>query len=295
MRIGVAIRLLSLPGGRWPVPAWEDVRAQAVAAEDAGFDRVVVEDGLSWPLEEVTGGGWESVCLMGGLAQATSTIGLGHSVLNAPYRSPGLTAKIAETLDEMSDGRYVLGIGAGNTPDADYAAFGLPAEPRFSRFAETLEIIHGLLKDGHATFDGRYHQAQDAKMVLRGPSGQGPPIVVAAGGPRMKRLAARFADEWNWWASKAEDREGIPDHLDDLERACEEVGRDPETLTHSLDVYAPFAEGEPTDEQVASELLALGELGIDEVRCYLERQPTHEGTLESIRAMGTVVDLVHRG
>ena len=295
MRVGVAIRLLSLPEGRWPVPSWADVRAQAVAAEDAGFDRVVVEDGLSWPLEEVTGGAWESVCLMGGLAQATTTIGLGHSVLNAPYRAPGLTAKIAETLDEMSGGRYVLGIGAGNTPDGDYAAFGVPAEPRFSRFAEALEIIHGLLKEGRTSFAGEYHRAEDAQMVLRGPSGQGPPIVVAAGGPRMKRLAARFGDEWNWWAAKAEDRAAIPEHLDDLERACEEVDRDPATLTRSLDVYAPFGEGDPTDEQTAAELLSFGEHGIDEVRCYLERQPSHEATLESIRAMAPVVDLVHRG
>lgn len=295
MRIGVAIRLLALPGGRWPVPGWADIRAQAIAAEDAGFDRVVVEDGLSWPLEEVTGGAWESVCLLGGLAQATTRIGLGHSVLNAPYRAPGVTAKVAETLDEMSAGRYVLGIGAGNTPDADYSAYGIPAEPRFSRFAETLEIIHDLLKQGRSTLDGRFHRTEGAEMVLRGPSGHGPPIVVAAGGPRMKRLAARFADEWNWWASKPEDRAAIPEHLADLERACEEVGRDPGSLTRSLDVYAPFSEGEPSDERTAAELLALGELGIDEVRCYLQREPTHEATLESIRSMAPVVDLVHRG
>lgn len=295
MRIGVAIRLLGLPGGRWPVPSWEDVREQALVAEEAGFDRVVIEDALSWPLEEVTGGAWDSMVLMGGLAEATSTIGLGHSVINAPYRSPGLTAKLAETLDEMSDGRYVLGIGAGNTPDADYAAFGIPADPRFSRFAETVEIIHQLLKTGSSSFDGRFHRTQDAQIVLRGPRGDGPPIVVAAGGARMKRVAARFADEWNWWVSSTDEVARLTDHLDDLERACEEVGRDPATLTRSLDVYASALEGAETDEDVAAGLLAIGELGFDEVRCYLDRQPTHEATVEGVREMATIVELVHTG
>ncbi len=296
MRIGVAIRLLTAPGGRWPLPTWDDIREQAVVAEDTGFDRVVIEDALSWPLEDITGGAWESVSLLGGLAEATSTIGLAHSVINAPYRAPGLIAKIAETLDEMSDGRFVLGLGAGNTPDADYTAFGIPADPRFSRFAESLEIIHDLLRYGRSTFEGRFHTTQDAQMVLRGPSGEGPPIVVAAGGERMKRLAARFADEWNWWVSNEEDVERITDHLDDLERACDEVGRDPATLGRSLDVYAAaLGDGDQTDEDIARKLLSLGDLGFAEVRCYLDRQRTHADTIASIRAMSPVIEHVHAG
>lgn len=295
MRIGVAIRLLALPEGRWPVPSWDDVRAQAVAAEESGFDRVVIEDTLSWPLDEVTGGAWESVCLMGGLAEATSTIGLGHSVINAPYRSPGLLAKIAETLDEMSGGRYALGIGAGNTPDRDYQAFGIPADHRYSRFAEALEIIHGLLKQGRSTHNGRFYRTDDAELVLRGPSGEGPPIVVAAGGAKMKRAAARFADEWNWWVSSEEDVAGLADDLDEITRACEEVGRDPATLARSLDVYTTAFGETSGPEDLAARLRALADLGFTEVRCYLDRQPSQEETVAAIREMAPVVDLVHQG
>ena len=293
MHLGLAIPLLALPGGRWPVPRWDDIRARALAAERTGFDLVVVEDALSWPLEDAVGGAWESVSLLGGLAEATATIGIGHSVINAPYRAPGLMAKIAETLDEISGGRYVLGIGAGNTPDADYAAFGIPADPRVSRYEETLEVVHRLLKDGHATVAGRFHRVQDAHLVLRGPREQGPPIVAAAGGPRMKRIAARWADEWNWWTPPG-DLSAVPDHLEELERACEEVGRDPGSMRRSLDVYLPVVEGDPSDDAVAETLLGLGELGIDEVRCYLEKQPTVEAWLEAIEGMRGVVERVHR-
>lgn len=293
MQLGVAIPLLVVPGGRWPVPRWTDIRGRALAAEEVGFDLVVVEDVLSWPQGDITGGAWESVSLLGGLAEATSTIRIGHSVLNAPYRAPGLVAQMAATLDEMSDGRYVLGIGAGNSPDADYAAFGIPADPRFSRFVESLQIIAALLRDGHATFEGRFHQVSDAQLVLRGPREQGPPIVVGAGGPRMKGAAARWADEWNWW-TPPNDLSEVAGHLAALDRACEDVGRDPGSIRRSLDVYFPVVDGEPTDERIAQQLLSLGELGIDEVRCYLENQPTQRDWLAAIERMAGVVDRVHR-
>lgn len=292
MRLGMAIPLLVAPGGRWPVPRWTDIRARALAAEAVGFDLVVVEDVLSWPLEDITGGAWESVSLLGGLVEATSTIRIGHSVMNAPYRAPGLVAKIAATLDEMSDGRYVLGIGAGNSPDADYAAFGIPADQRYSRFVESMQIIAALLRDGHATFDGRFHQVSDAQLVLRGPREHGPPIVVGAGGPRMKEAAARWGDEWNWW-TPPNDLSEVPGHLADLDRACENVGRDPGSIRRSLDVYFPVVDGEPTAASVAQQLLSLGELGIDDVRCYLEKQPTERDWLAAIEGMADVVDQVH--
>lgn len=294
MKLGIAIPLLAVPGGRWPVPSWQDVKERAVTAERIGFDLVVIEDALSWPTQELVGGAWESVSLLGGLAEATSTIRIGHSVLNAPYRPPGLVASIATTLDEMSGGRYVLGIGAGNTPDADYVAFNLEADHRYTRFVEGLEVVHHLVRHGHAEVEGRFHRADDARLVLRGPREQGPPIVVGAGGPRMKRAAARFADQWNWWTPPG-DLTGVSDHLDELARACEEVGRDPTTLTRSLDCYFPLVEDDPSDAATLEALGGLAELGIDEVRCYLPKQPTQLDTLHSIEAMTDVVAAVHRG
>lgn len=113
---------------------------------------------------------WESVSIAAGLAAATSRIVVAHSVVNAPHRSPAMTASIATTLDEISGGRHGLGIGAGNTLDSDYEAFGFPTDRRYSRFAEAIRIIHGLLKTGRIDFEGEFCSAKDSELVLRGPS-----------------------------------------------------------------------------------------------------------------------------
>lgn len=297
MRIGIAITLQGLGG---PGSAtWVGVRDQALAAERIGCDVVVVEDALSYPEPGRTVGVWESVVMMGALAAATSTVGLGHSVVNAVYRSPAHTAKIAETLDEVCGGRYTLGLGAGNTPDADYAAFGFPSDHRVSRFAEGVQIVHGLLKRGEVDFHGTYYDAEHAEMVLRGPRPAGPPLVIAAGGPRMMRLAARYGDGWNWWAMPHPDPAEVRRVLAELDRACEVEDRDPATLTRSFDVYLPATPpgsgDEPGAAETADALLSLGLLGIDEVRCYLPARRSMAETVEAVAAFEEVVTAVHAG
>ena len=205
VKIGLYIRLLGRPGSQPPAPSWSSVREQALAAEASGFDLVVLEDALMYPDEAGSLGVWESVSMAGAVAAATSTIGIGHAVMNSPYRAPALTAKIAATLDEIAGGRYTFGLGLGNTPD-DYLLFGIEAEPRYSRFAEAIQIIHGPLRAGRADFEGEFYQARGAELILRGPRSTGPPIVIAAGKPKAMRLVARYADEWNWWTG---DRDGI--------------------------------------------------------------------------------------
>jgi len=100
----------------------------------------VFEDALLYLGEKGADGVWESVSIAAALAAVTDRIHLGQSVINSPYRSPAMTAKIGDTIDEISGGRYVLGIGAGNTPDSDYEAFGFPTDKRFSRFAQSSPI-----------------------------------------------------------------------------------------------------------------------------------------------------------
>ena len=124
MRIGLITQLHGRPGGATPAPSWESISERAAAAESAGFDMFVFEDALLYRGETATDGAWESVSIAAAIAATTTDIGLGQSVLNSPYRSPAMTAKIADTIDEISGGRFVLGIGAGNTADADYEAFG---------------------------------------------------------------------------------------------------------------------------------------------------------------------------
>lgn len=303
MRIGLITQLHGRPGGDTRPPTWESVALLARTAEDVGFDMFVYEDALLYRGEEATNGGWESMTISGGLAIETKRISYGPSVVNSPYRSPALAAKMAETLDEMSGGRFVLGIGAGNTADSDYRAFGFPTDKRYSRFAEAIEIIHSLLKTGAADFHGDFYSAEAAELVLRGPSGSGPRINIAAGGPKMLRLVARFADEWNWWAW-GESVEQVADRmsgiLDELQSACDEVGRDPATLTRTIDVYSIVPPG--TDaaaaemenpvaggiDEIVEHLAALGDLGFTEIRCDLTTNDP-----AGVEAMAPVVAAVH--
>ena len=303
MRVGLVIGLHGgPPGGQRQAPGWERIRGEALAAEEAGFDLVVVEDGLLYRDEDETVGYWESVTMIAALAAATTRIGVGHSVLNSPYRSAPFVAKIAETLDEVSDGRYVLGLGRGNTPDHDYAAFGFTGEARTARFAEGLEIIHALLRDGRVNFAGRHQSAREAELVMRGPRPGGPPIVVAARGPRMLRLAARFADGWNGWTADP-DPESLRPLVTELEEACTEVERDPATLERSLDVYSLDPLGRFGDrdgligggpERIAETLLGFAALGVEEVRCNLHHPPDDlDARAAAIPAMAEVVARLH--
>ena len=310
MRIGLINQLHGSPDGPQS-PTWESISQRASVAETVGFDSFVFEDALLYRDEESSQGCWESVSIAAALAATTSRIEIGPSVFSAPYRSAAMTAKIAETLDEISGGRFTFGIGAGNVPDYDYEAFGFPIDHRYSRFAEAIQIIHSLLKNGSVDHTGEYHSARNAELVLRGPRPQGPPIIIAAQGPKMLRLVARYADSWNWWTLDHHTaKENLQPIIEELERACDEVGRDPTTLRRCLDFYtiAPLSrvdEGTSTTtaeevdgmqpitltgtaEEIAGTLLEFAEMGFDEIRCDL-----HPKTIEAIECMKEVVDLVH--
>jgi len=310
MRIGLITQLHGRPGGDTPAPSWESISKRAITAEAAGFDMFVFEDALLYRGEEATDGAWESVSIAAAVAATTNRIDFGQSVVNSPYRSPAMTAKIADTIDEISGGRFVLGIGAGNTDDSDYEAFGFPTDKRYSRFAEAIQIIHGLLKNGEIDFKGEFYTAKRAELVLRGPRPQGPPINLAAGGPKMMQLVAKYADAWNWWGW-GETLEQLKDRLrpliELLEQACETEGRDPSTLGRTFDLYTIIPEGftakdmntyglemkrpvAGTSEEIADFILSIGALGFGEVRCDVFPK-----TSAAIDAMRPVVEIVHAG
>lgn len=310
MNIGLITELNGRPDGETPPPSWKSISKRAEAAEAAEFDMFVFEDALLYRNEKATNGAWESVSIAAALAATTSRINLGQSVVNSPYRSPAMVAKIADTIDEISDGRFVLGIGAGNTADSDYEAFGFPTGERYSRFAEAIQIIHGLLKTGAIDFDGEFYTAKQAELVLRGPRSEGPPINIAAGGPKMLRLVAKYADAWNWWGWD-ETVQDIGNRLtpiiEQLEQACEAEGRDPATLRRTLDLYTVVPEGFKTldwktegldmeqpvtgsSQEIAEHILSMGELGFEEVRCDVFPR-----TIAAIESMQPVVEIVHAG
>ena len=281
------------------------MRRQADAAEAGGFDLVVIEDALvDGGLD--THGYWEGMTLAGAVAASTSRIQVGHSVVNPPLRAPAVVAQAANTLDEISGGRYVLGLGAGNTP-LDYEAFGISADRRYSRAAEAIEVIHSLLKDERTDLDGRFHSAHGA-LVARGPRSGGPPIVIGARGPKMIRLAVAYGDGWNAWTPDPQTLESFRPLVDELERACEESGRDPSSIRRSADIAVDphvllgeaatwitefLVSGPPS--QIAEELLAFESLGIEEVRCMVWPDRPAELKPQIIELLSEVVELVHSG
>ena len=215
---------------------WSDVIAMAKAAEDAGFDSVWVADHMLFRYEgdTTTQSRWECWSLLAGLAAATSRVEIGPLVSCMSFRNPGLLAKIAETVDDMSNGRLILAVGAG-WHEPEYTAYGFPYDHRASRFEEGFTILHDLMRTGRSDFKGKYYEVDDCVVLPRGPRPNNIPLVVGTNGERLLKLTAKYADGWNttWLVD--------PDELDPLKElvdaACDAVGRDPLTLDRSACIY----------------------------------------------------------
>lgn len=290
MLVGIYLRLYGRPDTEPAPPSWASLHAAAMAAEAAGFDRVVFEDVLLYPEDEGNMGVWDPTPIAAAVAASTERIGIAHAVVNNPYHQPAIIARAAATLDEISGGRYTLGIGMGNTP-ADYPRFGIPADARFGRFAESIRVIADLLREGQASFDGDFVHMPEGELVLRGPRPGRTPILIAASRPRMIGLAVRYADEWNWWSDDPGDPEARRGLVAEVERACEDIDRDPASLKRSIDL---FSVGPGDADEIAERILAWEGLGFGEARLNLER-PEGQPPAETVAAMADVVQRVHRG
>ncbi len=274
MKVGLLVPMSDDAGGG--TPGWPEIRARAAQAEAAGIDSLWVYDHMIFRLDGGSAGIHEAWTILSALAVATSRVELGTIVLASAFRNPALLAKMAATADAVSGGRLILGLGCG-WHEPEFAAFGYPFDHRVDRFEEALRIIGPLVRDGRVTFRGTYTEAVDAEILPRGPR-PAIPVMVAAKGPRMLRLAATHADAWNtaWF--------GFPDErlqvrLGEIGVACEAVGRDPATLqvTVGLTVRAdpdkdsgrPGAPAAlPCDPGAIEEALAAhAALGVSHVQC----------------------------
>ena len=233
-------------------PRWVEIREMALRAEAMGFDTVWIPDELLWRLSDGSiHGWWESVAISGAVAAVTSRVKVGTWILSALHRNPGLTAKVVETLDEISNGRFVFGLGAGHA-GAQGHAFGLPEDHVIGRFEEALQIILPLLRAGRADVEGTYHAARDLEHRPVGPRRGKIPIMIGASGPRMLRLAARHADIWSWYVQERSDLTEFGPRLAALEAACVETGRDPSLIGRSAGIFV-----EPTELIGAAEAMAI--------------------------------------
>lgn len=154
-------------GGR--TPRWADVLAMAQAAESMGFDAVWISDHVGFGDPEGDwNGAWESWTLLSALAAPTRRVALGNYVLAVSFRNPALLAKMVETLDEISGGRVILGLGAGWN-EQEYTSYGVPFDDRFRRFEDDLRIITDMLRHGSSTHDGHTIHTRSARTHPRGP------------------------------------------------------------------------------------------------------------------------------
>jgi probable F420-dependent oxidoreductase len=295
MKIGVIVGLGEGEMGE-RTPRYRDIENMAHAAEQSGFDSFWVADHLLFRMpDQPELGTWEAFTFLSALAATTSRIVLGPLVACTSFRNPALLAKMADSLDEISNGRFILGLGAG-WHQPEYTAFGYPFDHLASRFEEALKILVPLLREGEVDFAGQYYTARDCFLRPRGPTPSGPPIWIGAKQPRMLQLSAQYADGFNTVWHRTPDK--AAPRLEDFRQACAERGRDVATVELSVGTLAHIlAPGESSKEDaqglvgeaeaVAEGLAAFAALGTQHLIVIISPED-----IRGIERFGKVIELL---
>jgi len=234
---------------------------------------------------------------------------LGTLVLAMGWRNPALLAKMADTVEEISGGRLILGLGSGYHK-YEYDAFGYPFDYKVSRFEEAIQILHGLLRNGEVDFEGNFHFARECILKPRGPRPQGPPILMGTVQPRMMACMSKYGDLWNAYYDDTHNKvDGIRRLRPIIDEACRKEGRDPTTLERTVTVLVadssadPWWDRLPTEnwveegplkpltggpEEIANVLLEYQAEGIAHVQVSIE--PTTPKTIEAFVPVLEAVD-----
>jgi F420-dependent oxidoreductase-like protein len=218
--------------GAWVSAGWstKDILAVAGEAEQAGYDSVWVADHFmanTGTAEVATPTIHECFSLLAGLATAVPRVRLGSMVAGITYRHPAVLANIAGTIDDLSEGRLVLGVGAGWQLN-EHAAYGIElgsVRERLDRFEESLAVLRGLLSEETTTVDGKHYSVTDAPQVMV-TRPRVPILIGGTGEQRMLGIVAQHADEWNCWSTP----EVFAHKSKVLDEHCARIGRDPKTI-----------------------------------------------------------------
>lgn len=237
-RVGV-----QLPEVERSVP-WPEMVAMARAAEHTGFDSIWLGDHLLYDLPngEVRGP-WEVWTALAALACVTERVELGPLVASTSFHTPAMLAKLAATVDAISGGRLILGLGAGWN-QREYTAFGFPYDKRISRFEEAFTIIRELLRTGRSDFRGAYYDVVDCVLDPRPVRPGGPPLMLGSVSPRMMRIGLPHVAAWNvWWSDYGNDAEEFAAVRTRVERAAEQSGRAPGEVEATAAVLVQLPDG----------------------------------------------------
>jgi alkanesulfonate monooxygenase SsuD/methylene tetrahydromethanopterin reductase-like flavin-dependent oxidoreductase (luciferase family) len=275
---------------------WPELLDMIRAIEDLGYNSAWVGEHLLYRwADRPARGPWEAWSLLAAIAASTRRIEFGPLVACTSFHNPAQLAKQASTIDEISGGRLILGLGAGWN-ETEFRAFGFPFDHRVDRFEEAFTIIRTLLQDGAIDFDGRYYQARDCELLPRGPRPNGPPLMLGSIGPRMLRIALPYVQSWNsWFADTGNSPSGVPALRTVVDDACRDVGRDPADVERTVAVLVRVSGGtgriqgeyakreqtplEGSPEEMAEVLRAYAAEGIGHVQLVMD--PIERGSIEA--------------
>ena len=265
--------------------SWSEIARLARLAEDGGAESLWVADHFFYRDEQVEIGIHEAFTLLTAVAAITTKVQMGPLVACTSFRSAGMLAKIASTLDSVADGRFILGLGCG-WHEAEYEAFGIPFDHRVGRFEEVVSAVRSLLHGERVTVDGRWLELDDAVLLPRPPHEV--PLLIASNGPRMLDITARFADAWQaaWFGAPSEQ---FRTERALLLEACQKAGR-----SRGIEIFAGVdVNDEPDDDPhlpidpaaIADGLAAWAKEGVDhvQVRVHPGTQLNFEVALDGIR------------
>ena len=276
---------IQLPEVEWEVPFPELIR-MAQAAEQVGFDSVWLGDHLLYDLAVGPRGPWEVWTSLAALAAATERVLLGPLVASAGFHEPTMLAKQAATVDAISGGRLILGLGSGWN-EREYRAFGFPFDRRVSRFAEAFTIIRTLLAEGEIDFAGEFYRAERCVLHPRATRPGGPPLMVGSTRPRMLSITLPYADAWNvWWSDYGNTPAGFAELKARVDQQVAEHSRPAGSVSATCAVFIQLDGGvgrrmgayggtpvEPvrgTALEVADQVKAFAEAGADHVQLVVD-------------------------
>jgi alkanesulfonate monooxygenase SsuD/methylene tetrahydromethanopterin reductase-like flavin-dependent oxidoreductase (luciferase family) len=311
MQIGMMMRTIvpGMPTGSIRPFRWTELREMATLAEDIGVDTLCAPDHLLFRREAPamlipegeTRGVWEVFTLLTALAASTRRVTLLPFVACTSFRNPALLAKIADTLDEVSDGRLILGLGAG-WHEPEYRAYGYPYDNRVSRFEEALQIMVPMLKGERVTLHGQFYSVDDAVLVPRGPRPGGIPIWIGARRPRMLGLVAKYSDAYNTdQLLDVSSTKGAEELFEVAENACKTAGRDPSTLMRTSCVSVALGDADESvgapqnmtlcgsNQEIIEKLAGYAALGVKHMTVML-----FPWSLKGIERLAPIVEAAHR-